>query len=92
MGDFADGAALINELDLIITVDTAIAHLAGALGIPCWVMIPVVETDWRWLVDRDDSPWYPIGMRIYRQTVDYEWCDVVAKIKADLAVHVSTGH
>ncbi len=79
--DFADGAALVSELDLVISVDTAIVHVAGALGVPCWVMIPRVETDWRWLNDRDDSPWYPVGMRIFRQVSDSGWDDVLAQLK-----------
>ena len=81
MADFADGAALVSELDLIISVDTGIVHVAGALGVPCWVMIPRVETDWRWLNDRDDSPWYPVGMRIFRQTTDTGWDDVLEQLK-----------
>ncbi len=79
--DFADGAALVSELDLIISVDTAIVHVAGALGVPCWVMIPRIETDWRWLNDRDDSPWYPKGMRLFRQTTDSDWDDVLIDLK-----------
>jgi FkbM family methyltransferase len=79
--DFADGAALVSELDLVISVDTGIVHVAGALGVPCWVMVPRVETDWRWLNDRDDSPWYPKGMRLFRQTQDTGWDDVLAQLK-----------
>jgi len=79
--DFADGAALVSELDLVISVDTAIVHVAGALGVPCWVMIPRIETDWRWLNDRHDSPWYPKGMRLFRQTQDAEWGDVFVQLK-----------
>ena len=56
--DFADTAALMSNLDLVITVDTAVAHLAGALGMPVWVALPLVP-DWRWLLEREDSPWYP---------------------------------
>jgi hypothetical protein len=84
MQDFASGAALLCELDLLISVDTGIVHLAGALGVPCWVMIPVIETDWRWLNDRSDSPWYPQGMRLYRQTTDLVWDDVLQTIAQDL--------
>jgi hypothetical protein len=79
--DFADSAALVSELDLIISVDTGIVHVAGALGVPCWVMIPRVETDWRWLNDRDDSPWYPQGLRIFRQGADSGWDDVLMQLK-----------
>ncbi len=81
LADFADGAALVSQLDLVISVDTAIVHIAGALGVPCWVMIPRIETDWRWLNDRDDSPWYPKGLRIFRQTTDSGWDEVLAQLK-----------
>ena len=70
--DFADTAAVISQLDLLISVDTAVAHLAGALGKPCWVLLPDYQTDWRWLADREDSPWYP-GMRLFRQPVQGGW-------------------
>ncbi|GLH71907.1 hypothetical protein GETHLI_04090 [Geothrix limicola] len=65
--DFADTGALMMNLDLVITVDTAAAHLAGALGRPCWVLLPHHKTDWRWFTGRDDSPWYPGLMRLFRQ-------------------------
>ena len=61
--DFADSAAIISQLDLVICVDTAVAHLAGTLGKPCWVMLPQHDTDWRWLRERTDSPWYPRTVR-----------------------------
>src|SRR6202012_5360787 len=64
--DFTDTAALISCLDLVITVDTSVAHLAGKQGCPTWVLLPHLP-DWRWLLDREDSPWYP-GMRLFRQT------------------------
>jgi Flp pilus assembly protein TadD len=63
--DFTDSASMLQNLDLVITVDTAVAHLAGALGIPVWVMLPP-NADWRWLLDREDSPWYP-SMRLFRR-------------------------
>jgi hypothetical protein len=63
--DFADSAAMLSCLDLVITVDTALAHLAGALGVPAWVMLPW-NADWRWLLEREDSPWYA-GMRLFRR-------------------------
>lgn len=63
--DFTDSAAMLENLDLVITVDTAVAHLAGAMGIPVWVMLPP-NADWRWLLEREDSPWYP-GMRLFRR-------------------------
>lgn len=62
-GDFADTAAIVAQLDLVIGVDSAIAHLAGSLGIPCWLLLPAYKTDWRWLRERGDSPWYPGVMR-----------------------------
>jgi FkbM family methyltransferase len=69
--DFADTAAVISQLDLVITVDSAVAHLAGALGKPVWVMIPAIP-DFRWQTGRSDSPWYP-SMRLFRQTADGDW-------------------
>ena len=75
--DFADTAAAVANLDLVICVDTAIAHLTGALGKPCWVMLPEYKTDWRWLADRTDSPWYPGIMRLFRQPAMGNWTAVV---------------
>ncbi|HEX3363591.1 glycosyltransferase family 9 protein [Phenylobacterium sp.] len=66
VGDFADLAAIIEQLDLVVTVDTAVAHLAGAIGKPCWLMLPWFWQDWRWFQDREDSPWY-VGHRLFRQ-------------------------
>jgi tetratricopeptide (TPR) repeat protein len=76
--DFADTAAVIDVLDLIVTVDTSVAHLAGALGKPVW-MLTSTPADWRWLEDRDDSPWYPT-MRLFRQKTAGNWGDVVARV------------
>ncbi len=81
--DFADTAALVANLDLVITVDTAVAHLAGALGRPVW-LLSRYDGSWRWLHGRDDSPWYP-GMRIYRQPHPNDWADVVARVHTDLS-------
>jgi hypothetical protein len=82
LSDFADTAALMEALDLIITVDTSVAHLAGALGRPVW-LLNRFNTDWRWLMDRDDSPWYPT-MRIFRQTTPPHWDDVLIAVRAAL--------
>jgi hypothetical protein len=73
-----DTAALIAELDLIITVDTSIAHLAGALARPAWMLLPFAP-DWRWQLGRDDSPWYPT-FRLFRQTTSGDWSDVIARM------------
>jgi hypothetical protein len=78
LGDFLDTAAVMKSLDLVISVDTAIAHMAGALGIPVWVALPFAP-DWRWLLDREDSPWYPT-MRLLRQTRPSWWEDVFHRI------------
>jgi hypothetical protein len=79
---FVDTAAVMENLDLVITSDTAIAHLAGALGRPVWVALSHVP-DWRWLLDRDDSPWYPT-MRLFRQPRRNDWAGVFAAIKTSL--------
>jgi len=81
-GPFMDTAAIMNQLDLIITVDTSIAHLAGALGRPVWVMLPY-NTDWRWIAGRTDSPWYPT-MKIFKQPKAFDWKTVVQKIYNNL--------
>ena len=73
--DFADTAALVSGLDLVITVDTSVAHLAGALGKPCWIMLPHAA-DFRWLRDRTDSPWYP-SIRLFRQSHRNDWPGVI---------------
>lgn len=81
--DFADTMAIIEELDLIITIDTAVAHLAGAMGRPVWLMLPFAP-DWRWLLNRVDSPWYPTA-RLFRQRAPRQWGPVVDEIVACLA-------
>lgn len=80
--DFGDTAALCEWMDLVISVDTSVAHLSGALGRPTWVLLPYVP-DWRWLLDRDDSPWYP-SVTLYRQNDDRDWANVLDAVKADL--------
>jgi ADP-heptose:LPS heptosyltransferase len=82
MGDFADTAALIANLDLVISVDTAVAHLAAALGKPVW-LLDRFDTCWRWLAGRRDSPWYPT-LRIYRQKRPGDWDTVLAEVTRDL--------
>lgn len=81
--DFADTAALVELMDLVVTVDTSVAHVAGALGKPVWILLPWGSHDWRWLVDREDSPWYP-SARLFRQTADGDWAGVVGRVKAQL--------
>ena len=80
--DFADTAAVISTLDLVISADTSVAHLAGALGKPVWVMLPYAP-DWRWLLGRDDSPWYPTA-RLFRQAAIGDWRGVVEQVATAL--------
>lgn len=86
LNDFADTAAAIQELDLVISVDTAVAHLAGALGKPVWTLIPYVP-DWRWMLNREDSPWYPT-MRLFRQPKPGDWASVIARVAEQLTALV----
>ena len=81
--DYSETAAVMEELDLIITVDTSVAHMAGALGRPTWVLIPHVP-DWRWLMDRDDSPWYPTA-RLFRQDESRTWASILPSLRKALA-------
>jgi Tfp pilus assembly protein PilF len=80
--DFADTAAVVANLDLLITVDTAVAHLAGAMGKPVWIMLPFAA-EYRWLLERDDSPWYPTA-RLFRQPSPGDWRLVVARVAQEL--------
>ena len=80
--DYAETAGLMAELDLIITVDTSIAHAAGAIGRPVWVMLTYIP-DFRWLLHRTDSPWYPT-VRLFRQSANGEWAAVVSAMRAAL--------
>jgi hypothetical protein len=80
--DFSDTAALIVNLDLVISIDTSVAHLAGALGKPVWTLLPWVP-DWRWMLDREDSPWYPT-MRLFRQPSFRDWDSVIGRVRAEL--------
>ncbi len=80
--DFADTAGLVSALDLVITIDTSVAHLAGALGKPVW-MLNRFESEWRWMRDREDSPWYPT-MRIFNQKTAGDWEEVLSRVQAAL--------
>jgi hypothetical protein len=83
---FSDTAALMSNLDLIISVDTSVAHLAGALAKSVWVLLPFIP-DWRWLLDREDSPWYPTA-RLFRQDKTRRWDNVIARVHTALHVYV----
>jgi hypothetical protein len=82
IGDFEDTAAILAVADLLISVDSAPVHLAGALGRPAWVMLPFVP-DWRWLLNRDDTPWYP-SLRLFRQPARNDWASVCERLKEEL--------
>lgn len=84
---FDDTAAVMAGLDLLVTVDTAAAHIAGAIGLPCWVLLPAFRNDWRWLRGRSDSPWYP-GMWLFRQPVRGDWATPVAQVASALEAWV----
>ena len=83
LADFSDTAALASVMDVIITVDTAVAHLAGALGLPVWILLPHIGIDWRWMLDRSDCPWYPTA-RLYRQPAIGDWGTVIDRVAQDL--------
>ena len=85
--DLADTAALLERLDLLISVDTGVAHMAGALGVPAWVLLPFAP-DWRWLLERADSPWYP-SLRLFRQPRPGDWASVLETVHAALAVELA---
>ena len=81
--DFADTAALCELMDLVVSVDTSVAHLAAALGRPTWILLPFAP-DWRWLLEREDSPWYE-SVRLYRQGADWNWEPVLRRIAGDIS-------
>jgi tetratricopeptide (TPR) repeat protein len=86
--DFAETAALVAQMDVVVTVDTSVAHLAGALGKPVWILLPT-NADWRWLTGRDDSPWYPTA-RLFRQPAMGDWASVIARVRAELQQFLAT--
>ena len=83
-GPFLDTAAVMANLDLVIAPNTSLAHLAGALQVPVWVILSAIATDWRWIENRDDTPWYP-SMRLYRQRVAGDWDEVFNRVYSDVA-------
>lgn len=85
LGDFAETAAVVANLDLLIGVDTSMVHLAGALGKPVWVLLSDYKTDWRWMNERSDSPWYPGVMRLFRQDKSGQWGPVIERVAQALA-------
>lgn len=87
LNDFSDTAALISRMDLVISVDTSVAHLAGALGRPVWLLLPYAP-DWRWMLNRDDSPWYPT-MRLFRQPAPRDWESVIALVARALTAAIA---
>lgn len=86
-GRFMDTAAVIKNLDLIITVDTSISHLASGLGTPTWIMLPN-PADWRWMIDRNDSPWYPNITRLFKQPMPGDWQSMIKEVAVELAKHI----
>jgi hypothetical protein len=87
LNDFADTAALVSNLDLVISVDTSVAHLCGALGTSVWLLARY-DADWRWLLDRSDSPWYP-SMTIFRQSAPGNWDELIAQVVAALHAEIN---
>ncbi len=89
IADFSDAAAIIGSLDLLICVDTAIAHLAGAMGKKCWVLLPYIGLDWRWALYNDYTPWYP-NVRLFKQTRGETWEDVLRRVTLALNAELDT--
>jgi ADP-heptose:LPS heptosyltransferase len=88
--DVHELACVMRALDLVITVDSLAAHLAGALPVPVWTL-PQAGCDWRWMIDRDDSPWYPT-MRLFRQGREGDWDDVAARVARELEARMTEHH
>jgi ADP-heptose:LPS heptosyltransferase len=89
LGDFADTATVISSMDLLISADTSVAHLAGAIGRPVWILIPLAS-DFRWLLKRADSPWYPTS-RLFRQRQLEDWDSVLERVRRELVSFVEAG-
>jgi hypothetical protein len=87
LDDFADTAAVLALCDLVVCVDTAVAHVAGALGRPAFLLLPF-QPDWRWMLDRDASPWYP-AIRLFRQAAPRDWDSAIARVRDALPFAVS---
>jgi ADP-heptose:LPS heptosyltransferase len=87
LSDFAETAALVANLDLVVSIDSAPAHLAGALGRPTWVLLPFAP-DYRWMLGREDSPWYPT-MRLFRQSRVNDWQEPIARVRDVLRAQAS---
>ncbi|MGE0154678.1 MAG: tetratricopeptide repeat protein [Reyranellaceae bacterium] len=85
--DFAEAATVLTQLDLLVTIDAPIAHLAGAMGLPAWVLLPHTA-DWRWMVNRADSPWYP-SLRLFRQPAPGDWPAAMAQVRTSLGALLS---
>ena len=81
IADLADSAAIISQLDLVVCVDTSIAHLAASLRTPCWILLPATGVDWRWMQDREDSPWYPDVVRLFRRSEGESWLATVERVR-----------
>ncbi|CAM2151641.1 Tetratricopeptide repeat protein [Pararobbsia alpina] len=90
IADLADTAAIIAQLDLVICVDTSVAHLAASMGKPCWILLPERDVDWRWLHGRDDSPWYPDTVRLFRRSSGETWANVVERVRQACQVRFAT--
>jgi ADP-heptose:LPS heptosyltransferase len=82
INDFLDTMAILKNVEHLVTIDTSVAHIAGAIGVPTSLVLPHAP-DWRWLLGRDDTPWYR-SMRLYRQQRAYDWSGVVERVAADL--------
>ena len=87
LDDFAETAAVLTLMDLVVTVDTSVANLAGAMGKPVWILLPFNPHDWRWMLERRDSPWYPTA-RLFRQPSPGDWESVIARVREEIALWV----